>query len=56
MREKVIIVKIKKMDMPALIEVLDATDDLDDDEVAVIDGSMRRLLVESINDIRWLED
>ena len=50
------LVELTQEEIEVLLGVVDATDDLDDDEVYVINGIVRRLPTESIYDIRWFED
>jgi len=56
MGEEVISGKVQNVVELALLEFVDATDDLDDDEVAAFDVDMRRLFAVSIYNIRWFED
>ncbi len=56
MGEEVIIGKVQKVLELTFLEFEDATDDLDDDEAADVNGNMRRVPAESINSIRWFED
>ncbi len=50
------LVKLTQEEIEVLLGFVDATDDLDDDEVDVIDSIVRGLPVESIYNIRWFED
>jgi len=50
------LVKLTQEEIEVLLGFVDATDDLDDDEVNVIDGIVRGLPAESIYDVRWFED
>jgi len=50
------LVKLTQEEIEVLLGFVDATDDLDDDEVSVIDSIVRGLPDESIYNIRWFED
>ena len=49
-------VKLTKEEIEVLLGFVDASDDLDDDEVEVIDSIVRGLPAESLYDIRWFEN
>ena len=50
------LVKLTQEEIEVLLGFVDATDDLDDDEVEVIDSIVRGLPAESLYDVRWFEN